>query len=78
MNINHKKETIDMQPEINNSSIKLIKNNTDEEYFRFLGFPIDDKLTWKHHIKHVIDKLKKANYILTKTKNLYNIKTKME
>jgi len=76
MNINHKKEPIYMQPEINNSSIKQIQNNTDEEYFRFLGFLIDDKLTWKHHIKHVIDKLKKANYILAKTKNLYNTKTK--
>ena len=70
------KEPIYMQPEINNSSIKQIQNNTDKEYFRFLGFFIDDKLTWKHHIKHVIGKLKKANYILAKTKNLYNTKTK--
>ena len=76
MNISHKKETVNMQPEINNTKIKIITNNTDEEYFRFLGFLIDDRLTWKFHIKHVIDKLKKANYILAKTKNLYNAKTK--
>ena len=39
-------------------------NQNSEKYFKFLGFRIDNKLNWNHHIKHVSNKLKAINFII--------------
>ena len=71
MNISHNGKPITTNIKINTDPVKEIKENTDEEYFKFLGFRMDNKLSWKHHISHVNNKLQSANYILKKHKNNY-------
>ena len=36
---------------------------------RYLGIKIDENLTWKHHINHIITKLNRANALLYKIRN---------
>ena len=44
---------------------------SDEKFFKFLGFRIDNKLSWKYHIQHVTKKLSTANYIIATVKNSF-------
>ena len=76
MNITPNKKDINLQLYIDDTKIKHIDKNSDEKYFKFLGFRMDNKLKWNHHFQHVKNKLKTANYLLATTKNLYteNIK----
>ena len=63
--------TPNLNIKLDNDYITEISNNSSEKYFKFLGFRMDNKLTWKHHIEHVEKKLNIANYILATTKNSY-------
>ena len=76
MNITPNKKDINIQSYIDDTKIKHIDKNSDEKYFKFLGFRMDNKLKWNHHFQHVKNKPKTANYLLATTKNLYteNIK----
>ena len=77
MNITPKKEDLTLKLKIGDSSIQHIDDKQKKEKaFKFLGFWIDNKLNWKQHINHVTNKMKTANFILTKTKHIYNKKTK--
>ena len=77
MNLTGRKENLTLKLRIGKSSIQHIDDNQEKENaFKFLGFWIDNKLSWKHHINHILNKMKTANYILTRTKHLFNKKTK--
>ena len=56
--------------------IQQVSNKHEEKFFKFLGFRLDNNLSWKHHIQHVTNKLKINNYILASIKNTHpkNIK----
>ena len=56
---------------LNNQTIKEISQDSDEKYFKFLGFRMDNKLSWTHHSQHVINKLSTANYLLATIKNIF-------
>ena len=77
MNITSKREHLTLKLKIGDSTIQHIDDKQKKEKaFKFLGFLIDNKLNWKQHINHVTNKMKTANFILTKTKHIYNKKTK--
>ena len=75
MNLTGRKENLTLKLRIGKSTIQHIDDNQEKEKaFKFLGFWIDNKLSWKHHINHILNKMKTANYILTRTKHLFNKK----
>ena len=50
--------------EINNTSIESIGEHREKEkdrYMKFLGFKIDDELTFKYHIKEILNKTAKRD-----------------
>ena len=56
---------------INNTSVET--NGEDREkdidkYVKFLGFKIDDELSFKYHIKEIINKTTKRTYALAALK----------
>ena len=58
--------------EINNTSIESIEEHREKEkdkYMKFLGFKIDDELTFKYHIKKILNKTAKGTYALATLKN---------
>jgi len=42
------------------------------KYTKFLGIFIDDRLTWKHHLKFVENKLSSANFIIKQIRHKIN------
>ena len=58
------------------NKIMNINSKSTEKYFKFLGFRMDDKLNWKHHIKHVSNKLKAINHIIASIKNSHPMNIK--
>ena len=61
MTITHNNKDINLDIQLNNEKIKEISENSNEQYFKFLGFRMDNKLKWKHHIQHVTNKLSTTN-----------------
>ena len=53
---------------LGDNNIKRVSPEQDEKFFKFLGFRLEDTLTWEEHSKHVLNKLNTANYILATTK----------
>ena len=76
MTITHNRGSATPKIELDNVPIKNISNDDDEKYFKFLGFRMDNKLTWKHHTKHIKNKLSTANYILSASKNKFTSEIK--
>ena len=54
------------QPKVKKTSIKLSSS------VKCLGLHIDDKLTWKHHIEFLTNKLNKSIGVITKIRNYLN------
>ena len=77
MNITSEREDLTLKLKIGDSTIQHIDDkHKKEKAFKFLRFWIDNKLNWKQHINHVTNKMKTANFILIKTKHIYDKKTK--
>ena len=76
MNIKHTNSQKQIDIRINQTKVKEISEKTEENFFKFLGFRIDNKLSWKYQINHVHKKLQTANYIMATIKNIFptNIK----
>ena len=55
---------------INNVALTRVGNNCDEESTKFLGVYIDEFLTWKHHVKHVNNKISRSLFMIKKVKNI--------
>ena len=56
---------------MNNTNIASIGEHREKEldkYFEFLDFKIDDELSFKYHIKEIIDKTTKGTYALATLK----------
>ena len=70
------KADIELNIVLDGNNILNINSNSTEKYFKFLGFRIDDRLSWKHHIKHVSYKLKAVYYIIASIKNSHSIDIK--
>merc|ERR1712198_715003 len=70
------KTDIELNIILDDNTIQNINSKSPEKYFKFLGFRIDDKLSWKHHIKHVTNKLKAVNYLIASIKNSHPIHIK--
>ena len=70
------KTDIELNIILDDNTIQNINSKSPEKYFKLLGFRIDDKLSWKHHIKHVTNKLKSVNYIIASIKNSHTINIK--
>ena len=62
---------------IDNEVIERIGKNCPEESFKFVGINLDECLSWRHHVNHVINKIAGATYALSKLKNLLPNKIKL-
>ena len=71
MTISPQKSALNITIKLDDQIIKEISQKSDEKYFKFLGFRMDNRLTWTHHSKHVINKLTTANYLLATVKNYF-------
>ena len=78
MTINHNTKQTNIKPILNGQQIKEISDDNEEKYFKFLGFRMDNKLSWKHHIEHVKNKLNTTNYIISSIKNIFPKKIKKQ
>ena len=56
---------------LNDTPIEKISHTSKEKFFKFLGFIMDEKLTWEFHTAHVLKKLNAANYALAITKRQF-------
>ena len=56
--------------------IKRVRKDSDETSFKFLGLWIDEDLSFKDHMKHLLKKTSKITYALTRMKNAMNLKHK--
>ena len=54
---------------INMQQIEQVK------YTKFLGLYIDEELSWKYHINHVIRKISKLTGIMAKARHYVTLKT---
>ena len=57
------------------SDLELKKNGkrlNETDSIKYLGFQIEEILTWKQHVNHVSIKLKKANVMLSKLRHVSN------
>ena len=54
---------------LDNTVVQRISKNSEEKYFKFLGFKLEEDLKWETHSKDVLNKLNTANYIMAATKN---------
>ena len=54
---------------INEQPIELVK------YTKFLGVYIDEELSWKHHIDHVVSKTSQMTGIMAKVRHYLSLKT---
>ena len=57
-------------------NIERISELSKEKFFKFLGFRMDEHLTWKYHIEHVKNKMSSANYALAITKKQFPLRVK--
>ena len=62
---------------INNTKIEQVGEAYKEKSTKFLGFHLDEKLSWKYHIEEIRKKATSGAYILYATKNLLNSKNKL-
>ena len=66
--------------DMNNTNIASIGEHREKEldkYVKFLVFNIDDELSFKYHIKEIIDKTTKGTYALATLKYTIPKKTKL-
>ena len=54
--------------DINIESIGEHREKEIDKYVKFLGFKIDDELSFKYHIKEIINKTTKGTYALATLK----------
>ena len=47
----------------------------ENDFFKFLGIPVDKNLTWKQQINHMATKLNKTNAMLSKLRHFLDNKT---
>jgi len=59
---------------INNIKIEQVGEAYKEKFTKFLGFHLDENLSWKYHIEDIRKKASSGAYILYATKNLLNSK----
>ena len=50
------------QLHIGNQSIEQVGTKCKDQYFKFVGLVIDDKLSWEGHVQHITKKLASANF----------------
>ena len=55
---------------IDNQNIERMGKGCRETGFKFVGHVIDEFLSWDDHISHVITKLAKGNYAISRSKNI--------
>ena len=68
---NSRKDNIEFPSlKIDNTKIDRIGEGCKEEYFKFVGIRIDEKMSWKYHLEYVAKKASSAAFALAKTKNL--------
>lgn len=54
---------------IDNIPIEQVGSECTEKSFKFVGFHIDETLSWQYHIKSLVKALSFANYTIAKNKN---------
>ena len=62
---------------ISKQTIGEHREKEKDKYIEFLGFKIDDELTFKYHIKEIINKTAKGTYALATLKYKLPKKTKL-
>ena len=62
---------------INNIKIEQVGEAYKEKFTKFLGFHLDENLSWKYHIEEIRKKASSGAYILYATKNLLDTKNKL-
>ena len=64
-----KREHFENKIEINNNKLERIGETKSEKSCKFVGLYVDENLTWKHHIEHILQKLHKNAFLLNLLKN---------
>lgn len=54
---------------IGDERIERVGYDLAENNFKFLGHIIDEHLSWKHHMRHVQNKIASSNYLLARAKH---------
>ena len=62
---------------IGGKSIEQVGTGCKEQYFKFVGHVLDDKLSWEGHVEHVCKKLSSSNFAINSTKHLPPFKIKI-
>ena len=55
---------------IDGTEIERVGMNCKESFFKFVGFYIDEKLSWEFQIKNLLKKLSVTNFTISKLKNV--------
>ena len=65
-----RKETCQEKIYINGQEIERIGESFAEKSFKFVGFHIDEKLSWDYHLQYLSRSLAVANYTIASSKQL--------
>ena len=60
--------------DIGGENIERIGSDCKDKFFKFVGYHLDEFLTWEHQINHVHSKLSGSNYAIASIKNFAPIK----
>ena len=71
------KEYFNNKIKINDTVLERIGETENEKSTKFVGIYIDENLTWKHHISHIITKINKNIFLINLLKNHAPIKTRI-
>ena len=65
-----KETNIEQKLFIDGTEIERVGSDCKELFFKFVGFYIDEKLSWEFQIKNLLKKLSVTNFTISKLKNI--------
>ena len=69
-----KLDILGLNLQIGEQIIEQVGNHYDEQYFKFVGHVLGDKLSWQGHVLHICKKLASANFTINSTINFLPLK----
>ena len=74
--INYFSKSEKLNLSFNNTLIKQIGNKFPDKTFRYLGFHLDENLTFDDHVKQVVKKVGQGNFFISRVKNMVPLQTR--
>ena len=62
---------------IGGKSIEQVGTGCKEQYFKFVGHVLDDKLSWEGHVEHICKKLASSNFAINSSKHFLPLKIRL-